>query len=109
VFTGPFALEQVDRDRQVAAHTAADQRQRVEALRQVEAEIGEAQDAVIDAHPEHYLAAAVASSEATMKAITAALEAAQAAAQAWMDTRAAWAPYACRAAGAGWNSGRKCQ
>jgi hypothetical protein len=83
-------VEQVDRDRQVAEHTAADQKQRADALRTVEAEIGEAREAVIDAHPEHYLAAAIASSEATAEAITAALNATQAAASAWMGTREAW-------------------
>jgi prolyl-tRNA synthetase len=83
-------VEQVDRDRQVAEHTAADQRQRAEALRTVEAEIGEAREAVIDAHPEHYFAAAVASSEATAEAISVARDATQAAATAWMATRDAW-------------------
>jgi len=83
-------VEQVDRERQVAEHAAADQKQRVEAFRTVEAEIGEAQDAVIDAHPEHFLALAVASSEATSQALTAALDATQVAVTAWMGTRGAW-------------------
>lgn len=83
-------VEQVDRDRQVAEHAAADQKQRADALRTVEAEIGEARDAVIDAHSEHYLAAAVVASEATTEAITAALDATQAAVSAWMGTREAW-------------------
>jgi hypothetical protein len=83
-------VEQVDRDRQVAEHAAADQKQRAEALRTVEAEIGEAQDAVIDAHPEHFLALAVASSEATSQALTVAHDATQAAVSAWVGTRTAW-------------------
>jgi hypothetical protein len=47
-------------------------------------------EAVIDAHPDHFLAAAVASSQAASEAITAALNATQAAVTAWMGTREAW-------------------
>src|SRR5947209_1559348 len=83
--TPGLTVEQIDQERQVAEHVAADQRQRMEAARAVEGEIEAARNAVIDAHGEFFRAAAVASSEATMEAISAARDAAQAAAAAWQD------------------------
>jgi hypothetical protein len=83
-------VEQVDQDRQVAEHAAADQKQRAEVLRTVEAEIGEAQDAVIDAYPEFYVQAAVGASEEASLALAAALSATQAAVSAWMSCRESW-------------------
>jgi hypothetical protein len=83
-------VEQVDLDRRRAEVTVADVRERAAALRAVEKEVEEEVEAVIDAHPEHFLAAAVKASETTSEAITAALNATQAAVNAWMGTRAAW-------------------
>ena len=83
-------VKQVDADRRQAEWLAADARERSSALWTVEQEIGEEVEAVIDAHPGHFIAAAEASSEAPAQAIAAAKEAAQAAAKAWREAGAAW-------------------
>lgn len=70
-------VEQVDRERRAAEVAIADARERSEALRTVESELGEESDALIDAHPAHYRAEAVRASEEAEAALGVALDAAQ--------------------------------
>jgi hypothetical protein len=82
--------EQVDRERHAAEIAVRDNRERSEALRQVERDVGEEVEAVIDAHPEHFVASAEVASEAASEALAAAVQAVSAAAVAWREARAAW-------------------
>jgi hypothetical protein len=83
-------VEQVDLDRRTAEVAVAYGRERADLLRTVEKDIEEEVEALIDAHPEHYIAAAEAASEAAAGAIAAAKTAAQAAAMAWQEAAGAW-------------------
>jgi hypothetical protein len=83
-------IEQVDLDRRKAEAAVADGRERADVLTTVQKDVDEEIDALIDAHPAHYLAAAVAASEAAGEALAAASQAVSAAVVAWGETRAAW-------------------
>jgi hypothetical protein len=83
--------EAVDRERHAAEIAVRENRERSEALRQVEREVEEEVEAVIDANEAHFIAKAEAASEAAAEAIATAKTAAQAAATAWQEARAAWA------------------
>jgi hypothetical protein len=82
--------EQVDLDRRKAEVAVADGRERAEVLRVVEKDIEEEVEALIDAHPDHFVALAVAASEAASEALAAASQAVSAAVVAWGEARAAW-------------------
>lgn len=73
------SVEQVDQDRRQAELAVADCRERSDALRAVEAEIGEARDAVVDRYPEHYLAKRGEAVEDALAGLSAALDAVAAA------------------------------
>src|SRR2546429_54325 len=71
--------EEVDRERHAAEIAVRDNRERAEALRQVEREVEQEVNAVIDAHPTHFVEQAEAASEDAAEAIATAKSAAQAA------------------------------
>jgi hypothetical protein len=83
-------VEQVDLDRRKAEVAVADGRERADVLKTVEKDIDEEVEALINAHPAHFLAQAVAASEAASEALAAASQATSAAVVAWGETRAAW-------------------
>jgi hypothetical protein len=83
-------LELVNRESRAAEVAVAEGRERAAALKAVEQEIGQEVEAVIDAYPAHFIAAAEAASEAAAEAIATAKAAAQAAATAWRDAQGAW-------------------
>jgi hypothetical protein len=83
-------VEQVDLDRRKAEVAVADGRERADVLRTVERDIEGEVEALIDAHPDHFLAQAVAASEAASEALAAASRATSAAVVAWGEARAAW-------------------
>jgi hypothetical protein len=83
-------VEQVDADRGKAEREIVGCRERAEALRTVEGEIDSQVENLIDAYPDHFVAKAVAASEAAQEALAAAAQAAQAAVLAWQEARAAW-------------------
>jgi hypothetical protein len=87
-------VAQVDRDRQAAEIAVRDNRERAEALGEVEREIASEAEAVIDAHPEHFIALALKASEAAEAERTALAEQtstvvrmAREAQMAWSDVR----------------------
>jgi hypothetical protein len=98
-------VEQVDRERQVAEHAAADQRQRAEACRTVEAEIGKARDGVVDANPSHFESMAAAAREEAVRLARAADDAVAAAEAGYRQAGAAcnvvWMSYKRRKAEGG--------
>jgi hypothetical protein len=68
-------IELVNRESRAAEVALAEGRERAAALKAVEQEIGEQEEAVIDANPDHFLALAVAASEAAMEALATASQA----------------------------------
>lgn len=86
----PETVEQVDLDRRKAEVAIADARERADVLRTVEKDIEGEVEGLIDAHPAHFLAQAVAASEAASDALAAASQATSAALVAWGETRTAW-------------------
>jgi hypothetical protein len=83
-------VEQVDLARRQAEVAIADGRERADVLKLVERDVEEEVEALIDAHPAHFLAQAVAASEAASEALAAASQATSAAVVAWGEARAAW-------------------
>jgi hypothetical protein len=73
------SVEKVDGERRVAEVALADARQRAEALRTVEREIGDEVDAVIDRNPEHFEQKAAEANEEAQRLTRAAADAVQAA------------------------------
>jgi hypothetical protein len=82
--------EQVDLARRQAEVAVVDGREEADVLRKDEADIEEEVEALIDAHPQHFIARAEAASEAASGAAAAAAEAASAAVVSCGEARAAW-------------------
>jgi hypothetical protein len=82
----PETAEQVELERRQAEAEILVSRERSAALRKAEHEVND----VIDRHEEHFIAAALAASEAAADAIATAKTAAQAASTAWREAQGAW-------------------
>lgn len=98
----PETVEQVEAARHGAEAQLVAAREEAAALRTVEQEIGEAIDAVVDAHPEHFRSLAEAKSAATEERRASLAQEAAAVVQMGRDAQRQWGLYrnSCRRRGA---------